>query len=197
MRFLQCSNATKICQLLADNGLVFTNTSRLIAGKKQWGFTKLQLRFDAVVSDINLFFIIGGFMKISRSKFFTITLIGLTLATAAFAADSGGGGGIGGIANKVTDTMGNVGKLMVAISYLAGFGFLTFGVLKFKQHKDNPSQVPLGTPITMTLIGAVLVFIGGFIAPLGETFGLSEKSAGGFTGSGASSVPGGGDGGGS
>jgi intracellular multiplication protein IcmD len=99
----------------------------------------------------------------------------LSVVSFAFAEDAVG---ISGVANKLTTTIASVGKMMVALSYLAGFGFLTFGVLKFKQHKDNPSQVPLGTPIVMTLIGAVLVFIGGFIAPLGETFGLKKEDAG-------------------
>lgn len=101
-------------------------------------------------------------------------------------------GGIGGVASKVTTTLGNVGTLMVAISYLAGFGFLTFGIIKFKQHKDNPNQIPLGTPMIMTIIGAALLFTGAFIKPIGETFGLSPEGAGGFQGAGAANVPGGG-----
>jgi intracellular multiplication protein IcmD len=130
----------------------------------------------------------GGFMKVSKKyKMMLAVLASLTITSLAFAAD---GGGLGGVAEKVTTTIGSVGKMMVAISYLAGFGFLTFGVLKFKQHKDNPTQVTLGTPIVMTLIGAVLVFIGGFIAPLGKTFGVEDSAVGGFTGSG--DFPGGG-----
>jgi len=131
-------------------------------------------------------------MKISKYKFLSMVLIGLSMTTLVFATPAPGG--IGGIASSVTTTLGEIGKLMVAISYLAGFGFLTFGVLKFKQHKDNPSQVPLGTPVVMTLIGAVLVFIGGFIKPLGETLGVDSNSAGGFTGGGAANIPGGGAG---
>jgi len=131
-------------------------------------------------------------MTISKKyKLLFAIVAGLAITGVAFAEGTAGGDGIGGIATKVTDTLASVGKMMVAISYLAGFGFLTFGVLKFKQHKDNPTQVTLGTPIVMTLIGAVLVFIGGFIAPLGETFGLKKEDVGGFSGSGTDNIPGG------
>jgi intracellular multiplication protein IcmD len=110
-----------------------------------------------------------------KFQFVLFVLVGLAITSFAFGADSDG---IAGVAGKMTGAISSVGKMMVALSYLAGFGFLTFGVLKFKQHKDNPSQVPLGTPIVMTLIGAVLVFIGGFIAPLGKTFGVGDDTAG-------------------
>ncbi len=128
-------------------------------------------------------------MFIARKyKMVFIAVAGISITGLAFGES---GVGIGDIANNITTTLGSIGKMMVAISYLAGFGFLTFGVLKFKQHKDNPTQVTLGTPIVMTLIGAVLVFIGGFIAPLGQTFGLKQEQVGGFTGGGVDQMPGG------
>ena len=131
-------------------------------------------------------------MKISKKYKLALTVLGVLAVTSlALATAPSTDTGLGKIAGGVTTTIGSVGKMMVAISYLAGFGFLTFGVLKFKQHKDNPQQVTLGTPIVMTLIGAVLVFIGGFIAPLGETFGVGADTTGGFTGGGSEKIPGG------
>ena len=35
-------------------------------------------------------------------------------------------------------------------------------IFKFKQHKDNPTQVPVGTPVAMLAISAALVFLPGF-----------------------------------
>lgn len=106
----------------------------------------------------------------------------LCVSSSVLAADTAKD--IGGIAGNVTTTLFSIGKLMVAVAYVAGFGFLMFGVLKLKQHRDNPSQIPLGTPIVMILIGVVLVFIGGFIAPLGETLGVDTdtEGAGSYTG---------------
>lgn len=105
-----------------------------------------------------------------------LILCGLFLATSVFAQDQN----IGTIAAGVTTTLGSVGKLMVAIAYLAGFGFLMFGILKFKQHKDNPQQVTLGVPIVMTIIGSVLLFVGSFIAPLGASLGIDTTKSGEF-----------------
>jgi intracellular multiplication protein IcmD len=31
--------------------------------------------------------------------------------------------------------------------------------MKFKQHKDNPTQTPIGTPIALVFIAAALLFL--------------------------------------
>jgi intracellular multiplication protein IcmD len=51
-----------------------------------------------------------------------------------------------------------VTKLITAGSYLAGLGFSIGAIMKFKQHKDNPTQVPIGTPIALVFIAAALLF---------------------------------------
>lgn len=134
-------------------------------------------------------------MRISNQYKMIVFILAMAATTLAFAQAGAGAVGeatIGGIAKGVADSFGSLGRMLVATSYLLGFGFLLFGVLKFKQHKDNPTQVTLGLPIVMTLIGGMLVFVGGFIAPLGETFGVSKEEAGGFTGKGVQNIPGGG-----
>ncbi len=54
--------------------------------------------------------------------------------------------------------MANLAKLITASSYVAGFGFAAAGILKFKAHKDNPTQVPLGAPVALVFFGAALIF---------------------------------------
>lgn len=44
-------------------------------------------------------------------------------------------------------------------AYIAGVGFLVGGILKFKQHKDNPTQVTVGQPIALILIAGALLFM--------------------------------------
>jgi len=129
-------------------------------------------------------------LKIDYRYWFVITVVGISVTSLALAAPSGMLT-LGSIAAKITGTMADIGKLLVAAAYLAGFGFLVFGVLKFKQHKDNPTQVTLGMPVVMILIGAALMFVGGFVAPLGDTFGFQKEQVGGFSGSGAKLMPGG------
>ena len=68
-------------------------------------------------------------------------------------------GGIAGIANSITDQLKAIASLIVAVSYVAGLGFLLAGLFKFKQHKDNPTQVPVGTPIVLVALGEWYVIL--------------------------------------
>jgi len=94
--------------------------------------------------------------------------------------------GLGKIAGNITDSFSNIGKLMVAVAYIAGFGFVIAGIFKFKQHKDNPTQIPMGTPIAMVLIGIALIFLPTLVTSSKQTaFKDMNPVAGGFSGSGA------------
>jgi intracellular multiplication protein IcmD len=97
---------------------------------------------------------------------------------------------IAGIANTVTGAFGSIVTLMTASAYLAGFGLTIAAIFKFKQHKDNPQQVPMGTPITMLLVGVVLIFLPNIIAPAGSSIFGKEAKTGGITGSGFNEAPG-------
>lgn len=112
-------------------------------------------------------------------------------------ADASTSQGIGVIATNVTTAFASLGKLMIATAYLAGFGFTIVSIFKFKQHKDNPTQIPIGTPLALLAIGVSLIFLPGLVAPIGQTlFGSSSSLkdiAGGFTGTGAAKIPGGED----
>jgi len=135
-----------------------------------------------------------------QSIVYLVVSLALCFVGCAFAAS--GSDNIGTLAGNVTGSFQQLGKLMAATSYLAGFGFAIAGVFKFKQHKDNPTQIPMGTPIALLVVGIVLIFLPGIIKPAGITiFGGDESSlktsAGGFTGTGAEQMPGGGNAGGS
>lgn len=103
---------------------------------------------------------------------------------------------IGDMANNIVQSFQSIGKLMIGTSYMAGVGFSIASMFKFKQHRDNPTQIPVGTPIALLAIGAMLIFLPGLIAPLGYTLFGDDISnlndiAGGFKGGGATSMPGG------
>ena len=87
--------------------------------------------------------------------------------------------GIAGIASSITGMVGTLATMMIAISYIAGIGFVIASLFKFKQHKDNPTQIPLGTPLALLIIGIVLVFLPMIFTPVGESiFGTGAKPAG-------------------
>lgn len=82
---------------------------------------------------------------------------------------AGDGQSLGDVAGTVTESMSNVAKLITATSYVAGVGFAMMGMLKFKAHKDNPTQVPLSQPIVLLVIAAGLVFLPNLISTGGAT----------------------------
>ena len=100
--------------------------------------------------------------------------------------------GVGGLADNITSNFKAVGQLFISSAYVAGLGFGVAAIFKFKQHKDNPTQIPVGTPFALLGVSVMLVFLPGLYKPLGETvYGQGKDPAGGFTGGGVSEIPGG------
>lgn len=93
-----------------------------------------------------------------------------TVGTVALAAVSGG---IGTVAQNVTSNLGAIAKLITAASYVAGMAFAVGAIVKFKAHKENPTQIPIGTPIALLFVGAALIFIPSVFKVTGQTLGLS------------------------
>jgi intracellular multiplication protein IcmD len=105
----------------------------------------------------------------------------LFCATSALAAT---GQSLGAVASNVTSTMESVGSLLGAGSYVAGFGLTISALFKFKQHKDNPTQYPLGTPVTLLFIGVALIFLPSIITTGGQTMFAGSQTSSGFSGTG-------------
>ncbi len=86
---------------------------------------------------------------------------------------------LGTMASSITKTFENLGKLITAGSYIAGLAFSIGAIMKFKQHKDNPTQIPIGTPISLTFIAAALLFLPSILGVAGYTmFGGAGSVAG-------------------
>jgi intracellular multiplication protein IcmD len=96
-----------------------------------------------------------------------------------YAATAGSSGGVGGVAAMVTSNFANLAKLITAGAYVAGMAFAVGAVVKFKAHKDNPTQIPIGTPIALLFVGAALIFVPTIFKVAGATmFGGSGETAG-------------------
>jgi intracellular multiplication protein IcmD len=106
-----------------------------------------------------------------------LALTSLVVGTAAFASATQSG--IGGVATQVTSNFTAIAKLITAGSYVAGMAFAVGAIVKFKAHKDNPTQIPIGTPIALLFVGAALIFVPTVFKVAGQTiFGASGKAAG-------------------
>lgn len=89
------------------------------------------------------------------------------------------GDNIGTMAANITKTFDALGLLITAASYIAGLGFAISAILKFKQHKDNPQQTPVGQPIGLMFIAVALLFLPSLTGALGNTaFTDGGKTAG-------------------
>lgn len=98
----------------------------------------------------------------------------LTAGTAAFAIS-----GIGTVASQVTTNVANIARLITAASYVAGMAFAVGAIVKFKAHKENPTQVPIGQAIALLFVAAALIFIPTVFKVSGATlFGASGEVAG-------------------
>lgn len=112
-----------------------------------------------------------------------VTLILLALGcfmtgTVALAAISG----VGSVAAQVTTNIGDIARLITAASYVAGMAFAVGAVVKFKAHKDNPTQIPIGTPIALLFVGAALIFIPTVFKVSGKTLFAGSGITGGISG---------------
>ena len=102
-------------------------------------------------------------------------IICFVVGTVVFAAVSG----IGAVAGQVTTNIAGIARLITAASYVAGMAFAVGAIVKFKAHKDNPTQIPIGTPIALLFVGAALIFIPTVFKVSGATlFGGSGVVAG-------------------
>ncbi len=111
-------------------------------------------------------------------KVFFLALLAITCfvtGTVALAQVSG----IGSVAAQVTSNIANIARLITAASYVAGMAFVVGAIVKFKAHKDNPTQIPIGTPIALLFVGAALIFAPTVFRVSGGTlFGASGTVAG-------------------
>jgi len=107
-----------------------------------------------------------------------VKIVGLVIGFCvpyAFGAD------LGSVASTVTGTLVSVMKLVTAGAYVAGFGLTVAALFKFKAHKENPQQAPLGTCIALLLVGICLIFLPSIVNIGGGTLGASNQGGvGGF-----------------
>jgi intracellular multiplication protein IcmD len=103
-----------------------------------------------------------------------LSLVCLSICAVALAQSTSMG--VGAVAAKVTSNVANIARLITAASYVAGMAFVVGAIVKFKAHKDNPTQIPIGTPIALLFVGAALIFIPTVFRVSGQTmFGASGQ----------------------
>lgn len=116
-------------------------------------------------------------------KYWVSSIVCLSLFALVCQDAAAGNMTVGAMASSITGSFTNLTKLITAGSYLAGLGFSIGAIMKFKQHKDNPTQIPIGTPIALVFIAAALLFLPSILGVTGATmFGSSGGKTAGPTG---------------
>lgn len=91
---------------------------------------------------------------------------------------------VGNMASSITSTFTDLTKLVTGGCYLTGLAFAVTAIMKFKQHKDNPTQITIGQPVALVFIAAALLFMPSILSVAGYTmFGSSGGKVAGPTGS--------------
>jgi intracellular multiplication protein IcmD len=90
--------------------------------------------------------------------------------------------GLGTVASSLSSSFSNVAKAIEGGCYIAGMGFALSSMMKFKQHKENPTQVPIGTPIALLFIAAALVFLPTIFGIANQTLFSGSGQVGGASG---------------
>lgn len=120
---------------------------------------------------------LGIFFKIQRS----LIAVSIALMMGSYAAicQAAEVKTLGEMALTITQSFYGLSKLITAGAYMAGMGFVMASMLKFKAHKDNPTQIPIGTPIALLFVGSSLIFLPHIFAIAGQTvFGDTSGAAG-------------------
>jgi intracellular multiplication protein IcmD len=115
-------------------------------------------------------------LKMKRSDWSIVLIIFLLVVSEG--AWSASVSTIGQMASLITHSFASIAKLITAMSYIAGIGFSLGAVMKFKSHKDNPTQVTIGTPVAMLFIAAALLFFPTVLGMTGMSIFGTTQTAG-------------------
>lgn len=111
-------------------------------------------------------------MTIIRKKLVAVgaaIMVGLMSSSEAFAQT--GGNNINNIAENIVKSIDDLPGLLSAISYLVGLIFGVLGVLKIKDHVENPSNVPLKN-------GAIALGVAGSLFALPMVYEAMQNTIG-------------------
>ncbi|MCD6047156.1 MAG: icmD [Gammaproteobacteria bacterium] len=105
--------------------------------------------------------------------FILVSFVGISYAQETSATD------ISSLVNNIQlDVVKPIFNVIISIAYLAGAGFVVAAIFKFKAHKDNPTQVTVGTPIMLLFVGIGLLFLPAIVTSVMNSIGFTSSGAG-------------------
>tara|TARA_Y100000588_G_scaffold366218_1_gene431675 strand:+ start:2103 stop:2480 length:378 start_codon:yes stop_codon:yes gene_type:complete len=104
-------------------------------------------------------------------------LLGLGLAVSLMVLPEvahANGAGIAGMGDQLRDQIGSLTDLIGAASFIVGLVFGASGLMKFKQHSENPQGTPLSHAMVRLLVAGALIALP---AVLGTSVGTLFSNA--------------------
>ena len=90
---------------------------------------------------------------------------------------SAAGTGIKGMGNQLQTQIGSLTDLIGAASFIVGLVFGASGLMKFKQHSENPQGTPLSHAMVRLLVAGALIALPAVLGTsVGTLFGTAPKS---------------------
>ena len=99
--------------------------------------------------------------------------VGMLASSEAHAANN-----FGSIAGNINESISSLPGLVAAIAYLAGLLLAVLGVMKIKDHVENPSQTPLKDGAIRLLAGGMLFGLPILLEAMTETLNSGDTSVG-------------------
>lgn len=118
-------------------------------------------------------------LKMVLGKIKYVMTLGLIFAANQLYA---GGKSVGDVASGITGSFTSLTNLITGGCYIAGLAFAVTAILQFKQHKDNPTQITVGKPISLVFIAAALLFMPSVLSVAGFTMFSGDATVAGPTG---------------
>jgi intracellular multiplication protein IcmD len=82
---------------------------------------------------------------------------------------------LGSIADNIRKNLAALVNLVYGVAGFVGVLFLLTGIVKFKAHRESPTQVPMTAPLVLIGIGAALLFLPTLTGVAGQSiFGDSK-----------------------
>jgi len=128
---------------------------------------------------------LNNYVRISFSVIATAALILIPEAAAAAAAGTGaslnsnGTNNLASVFTNLIKVLQPAATFITGASYVAGVGFGISALLGFKNHSEQPQQVPIKQPMIKAVVAVCLVYFGYFLQnSAGTIFGTGATSTG-------------------
>lgn len=114
-------------------------------------------------------------MKLNTHKLAAAVTVGMMVASTD--ARAGGTGGMADVTDNIVTSTSNLPNLISIVAYIAGLAMAVFGIMKIKEHVDNPGQVKLKDGIIRLGVGGALLVLPFILNVMSDTISAGNAGA--------------------